>query len=118
MRIARFVSDDNPTFGTVELAVDGGEHPDTVSVLTGDPLMGPVQYTGERLPLADVRLVAPVIPRSKVVAIGRNYAAHAAESGNEVPAEPMTFLKPNTSVIGPGEPIVYPRASTHVDHEG
>ena len=51
--------------------------------------------------LADVRLLAPVIPRSKVVAIGRNYAAHAAEMDNEVPTEPLMFLKPNTSVIGP-----------------
>ena len=105
MRIARFVHDDTLGFGTVELPDDAGEHPDTIQVLNGDPLVGPVQYTGERLHLDDVRLVAPVIPRSKIVAIGRNYAAHAAEFGHDVPEVPMAFFKPNTSVIGPGEPI-------------
>ncbi len=118
MRIARYVHADTPAFGVVELAEDHGDHPDTIAALTGDPLVGPVQYTGERHHLDDVRLVAPVIPRSKVVAIGRNYAAHAAEMGNAVPEVPMTFFKPNTSVIGPGEPIVYPNASSKVDHEG
>ena len=118
MRIARYVHGENPAYGVVELAEDGGEHPDTIQALNGDPLVGPVNYTGERLNLDDVRLLTPVIPRSKVVAIGRNYAAHAAEFGNEVPEEPMTFLKPNTSVIGPGEPIVYPRQTQAVDHEG
>ena len=118
MRIARFVVGDSPAYGVVELPEDGGEHPDTVRVLNGDPLVGPVNFTGERLHLDDVRLVAPVIPRSKIVAVGRNYADHAAEFGNEVPPEPMTFLKPNTAVIGPGEPIVYPAQSTAVDHEG
>ena len=117
MRIARFVHDDTLGFGTVEHPDDAGEHPDTIQVLNGDPLVGPVQYTGERLHLDDVRLVAPVIPRSKIVAIGRNYAAHAAEFGHDVPEVPMAFFKPNTSVIGPGEPIVYPRQTTEVDHE-
>lgn len=117
MRIARFVHDDTLGFGTVELAGDRGEHPDTVSVLSGDPLVSPVQYTGERYALDDVRLVAPVIPRSKVVAVGRNYAAHAAETGQDVPEEPMLFLKPNTAVIGPGEPIVLPAQSAAVEHE-
>ncbi|WP_300083692.1 fumarylacetoacetate hydrolase family protein [Propioniciclava sp.] len=117
MRIARFVHDDTLGFGTVELAEDRGEHPDTISVLNGDPLVQPVQYTGERFLLDDVRLVAPVIPRSKVVAIGRNYAAHAAEFAHDVPETPMMFLKPNTSVIGPGEPIVYPTQTQAVDHE-
>ncbi len=118
MRIARYVAGDSPVFGVVELAEDGGEHPDTIRALTGDPLAGAVKFTGERVHLDDVRLVAPVIPRSKVVAIARNYVAHAEELGNTVPDVPMTFLKPNTSVIGPGEPIVYPNASRHVEHEG
>lgn len=118
MRIARFVHGDDPAFGVVELATDGGDHPDTIRPLTGDPMAGPVKYTGERVPLADVRLVAPVIPRSKIVGIGRNYADHAAELGNPVNDEPITFLKPNTAVIGPGEPIVYPNASSNVHFEG
>ncbi|MFT3875097.1 MAG: fumarylacetoacetate hydrolase family protein [Propioniciclava sp.] len=117
MRIARFVHHDQIAYGTVELDEDHGEHPGTVAVLNGDPLVTAVQYTGERLLLDDVRLVAPVIPRSKIVAVGRNYRAHAAEFGNDVPAEPMCFYKPNTAVVGPGEPIIYPRQTSAVDHE-
>ena len=118
MRIARFAAGRDPQYGVVELAEDGGAHPDTVSVLTGDPIAMSVQLTGERKELNTVRLLAPVIPRSKIVAVGRNYAAHAAEMGDEVPKTPLTFFKPNTSVIGPGEPIIYPGASREVSYEG
>jgi 2-keto-4-pentenoate hydratase/2-oxohepta-3-ene-1,7-dioic acid hydratase in catechol pathway len=118
MRIARFAAGGDPQFGIVELPEDGGQHPDTVSVLTGDPIAMPVQLTGERRELDGVRLLAPVIPRSKVVGVGRNFAAHAAELGNEVPDTPLTFYKPNTSVIGPGEQIIYPDASNEVSFEG
>lgn len=118
MRVARFSHDGETAFGVVELEADGGPNPDTVAVVTGDPLAGPVHYTGERLALADVRLLAPVIPRSKVVGVGRNYAAHAAEFGNEVPSTPLTFLKPNTSVIGPGEAIVHPPETEDLQFEG
>src|SRR5438105_2958393 len=72
--------------------------------------------TGERLKVSDVRLLAPVIP-SKVVAVGRNYVDHAAEMGTDVPEEPVIFLKPSTSVIGPGDPIPHPSISERVDHE-
>lgn len=72
----------------------------------------------ERVPLGDVKLLAPVIPRSKVVAVGRNYRAHAEEMGNEVPVEPMLFFKPNTAVVGPGDAIVLPRQSDRVEFEG
>ncbi len=118
MRIARFAAGGDPQYGVVELAEDGGRYPGTVSVLTGDPLASSVQYTGERKELDAVRLLAPVIPRSKVVAVGRNYAAHAAEMGGEVPSTPLTFFKPNTSVIGPGEPIVSPVTTHHLSYEG
>jgi 2-keto-4-pentenoate hydratase/2-oxohepta-3-ene-1,7-dioic acid hydratase in catechol pathway len=67
--------------------------------------------------LSDVRMVAPVEP-TKIVCIGRNYAAHAAELGNEVPKEPLMFLKPPSSVIGPQEAIVLPKYSQRVEHEG
>lgn len=67
--------------------------------------------------LADVRLLAPVEP-SKIVCVGRNYAAHAAELGNELPKEPLIFLKPSTSIIGPEEPIILTRYSKKVHHEG
>src|SRR5229473_3088783 len=72
---------------------------------------------GKPRPLASVRLLAPVEP-SKIVCVGRNYAAHAAELGNEVPKEPLIFLKPSTSIIGPEEPIVLTRFSQRVEHEG
>lgn len=118
MRIARFAAGGDPQYGVVELAEDGGAHPETVAVLTGDPLAGRVQLTGERRELEAVRLLAPVIPRSKVVGVGRNYAEHAAELGNEVPPEPLLFFKPNTAVIGPGEPIVYPPITSELHFEG
>jgi 2-keto-4-pentenoate hydratase/2-oxohepta-3-ene-1,7-dioic acid hydratase in catechol pathway len=73
--------------------------------------------TPRAYPLASVRLVAPVEP-SKIVCIGRNYAAHAAELGNEIPKEPLMFLKPPSSVIGPGEPIILTPYSQRVEHEG
>jgi 2-keto-4-pentenoate hydratase/2-oxohepta-3-ene-1,7-dioic acid hydratase in catechol pathway len=118
VRIARFAAGGDPQYGVVELAGDGGRYPDTVSVLTGDPIAMSVKLTGERKELDSVRLLAPVIPRSKIVAVGRNYAAHAAEMGEEVPKTPLTFFKPNTSVIGPGESIIYPAASREVSYEG
>ena len=118
MRIARFAAGRDPQYGVVELADDGGRYPDTVSVLTGDPIAMSVKLTGDRKKLDSVRLLAPVIPRSKIVAVGRNYAAHAAEMGDEVPKTPLTFFKPNTSVIGTGEPIIYPAASREVSFEG
>ncbi|MGO4958348.1 fumarylacetoacetate hydrolase family protein [Luteococcus sp. Sow4_B9] len=119
MRIARYaLAGAEPQFGLVELAADGGEHPDTVAAITGDPLAGPVNYTGERHSLEDVRLLAPVIPRSKVVGVGRNYVAHAQEMGNSVPETPLVFFKPNTAVIGPDEPIVRPSATKDLHHEG
>ena len=67
--------------------------------------------------LAEVRLLAPVEP-SKIVCIGRNYAAHAAELGNEVPKEPLMFLKPPSSIIGPEEAIALTKYSQTVEHEG
>jgi 2-keto-4-pentenoate hydratase/2-oxohepta-3-ene-1,7-dioic acid hydratase in catechol pathway len=118
VRIARFAAGGDPQYGVVELAEDGGPNPDTVSVLTGDPMAMSVKLTGERRGLDDVRLLAPVIPRSKIVAVGRNYAAHAAEMSEEVPKTPLTFFKPNTSVIGPGEAIIYPTESREVSYEG
>jgi 2-keto-4-pentenoate hydratase/2-oxohepta-3-ene-1,7-dioic acid hydratase in catechol pathway len=73
--------------------------------------------TGEEIPVAEVRLLAPVLP-SKIVAVGKNYAEHAQEMGGDVPEEPVLFIKPSTTVIGPGDPIPYPTISEEVDHEG
>ncbi len=121
MRIARFTAGEEPLFGVVTGDVDAFGQPadDTVVVeLSGDPMYVGVKPTQTEHRLSDVRLLAPVIPRSKVVAIGRNYVAHAAELGNEVPEEPLMFLKPNTSVIGPGDPIFYPRQTRNLHFEG
>ncbi|MFT4234457.1 MAG: fumarylacetoacetate hydrolase family protein, partial [Microbacterium sp.] len=94
--------------------LDGAE----LVVLKGDPMFAGFDTTGERVSLADIALLAPVIPRSKVVAVGRNYRAHAEELGNDVPAEPLLFLKPNTAVIGPGDAIIRPALSNDVQFEG
>jgi len=111
VKIARFSHQDAIRYGIV----DDGE----LVALAGDPLFAGFDTTGERIPLSDVALLAPVIPRSKVVCIGKNYHDHAAEMGGEAPAEPLMFLKPNTSVIGPGDAIVRPTAlSSHTDYEG
>ena len=114
MRIARFSLDDEPTYGLV----GGDPGSERLLVLAGDPLYTPVKPTGREVPLDEVRLLAPVIPRSKVVGIGRNYADHAAELDHEVPTRPLVFLKPNTSVIGPDDPIVLPAFSDEVPYEG
>jgi 2-keto-4-pentenoate hydratase/2-oxohepta-3-ene-1,7-dioic acid hydratase in catechol pathway len=124
VRIARFTTfspGDEPRFGLVggELDEHGEVDPDAqVVMLAGDPLYAGVQPTRDTVRLGDVRLLAPVLPRSKVVGIGRNYAAHAAELGNEVPDEPLMFLKPNTSVVGPGDPVRFPSQSREVHFEG
>ncbi|CEA08481.1 Ureidoglycolate lyase [Arthrobacter saudimassiliensis] len=113
MRIARFVHEGDPTFGVV----DPGDNPAEVAVIKGDPFFSGVQLTGERHKLEDVRLLAPIIPRSKVVGIGKNYADHAKEMGGEVPAAPLMFLVPNTAVIGPNDPVVLPAFSDEVSYE-
>lgn len=113
MRIARFVADNDPLYGVV----DGQPGSEVVTVIKGDPFFNGVELTNIKYPLEDVRLVAPIIPRSKVIGVGRNYADHAREMGNEVPENPLLFLKPNTSVIGPNEPIVLPEFSDEVSYE-
>ncbi len=114
VRIARFTTGGDPRFAVVEADGDAT----VLAVISGDPMYAGVQPTGEHVALEDARLLAPVIPRSKVVGIGRNYAAHAAELGNDLPDEPLAFLKPNTSVIGPGDPIRLPVQSVQVEYEG
>ncbi|WP_091232774.1 fumarylacetoacetate hydrolase family protein [Microbacterium sp. 3J1] len=110
MKIARFSHDDAILFGIVD---------DTdLVVLVGDPLFAGYETTGDRVPIADAVILAPVIPRSKIVCVGKNYHDHAAEMGGEAPEEPLLFLKPNTSVIGPGDAIVRPAISERTEHEG
>lgn len=114
MRIARFTTGADPRFAMVQGEGDAAE----LHVLRGDPMYTPVELTGQVVPMSDeVRFLAPVIPRSKIIGVGRNYADHAAEMGNEVPVAPLLFFKPNTSVIGPDDPIVLPPWTSEVHHE-
>ncbi|MGH3351400.1 MAG: fumarylacetoacetate hydrolase family protein [Nocardioides sp.] len=122
MRIARFtIKGGEPQFGVVVGDLDGyGQLSEdaTVVALQGDPLFSGVNLTDQVHKLDDVKLLAPVIPRSKVVAAARNYAKHAAEMGNEVPPEPLFFLKPNTSVCGPNDTIQRPSDVEDLHFEG
>ena len=109
MRIARV------SVPGVEFPVYGVITGEKIELITGLPwpdISDPVAA----LNLADVKILAPVIP-SKVVCVGKNYADHAKEMGGDVPAEPVIFIKPNTTVIGDGDFIVLPPQSTNVHHE-
>ena len=122
MKIARFSTGDELRYGIVEGLPDddpapSGESRGHLIVLKGDPLYTPPEATGEVVPLDAARLVSPVIPRSKVVGIGRNYAAHVEETDARPPAEPIVFLKPNTAVVGPDTPILLPPWSGEVHYE-
>jgi 2-keto-4-pentenoate hydratase/2-oxohepta-3-ene-1,7-dioic acid hydratase in catechol pathway len=110
MRLLRFRFGDRIATGAIEPGSDD------VRVLRGTFFDDPLP-TGERVPVDDVHLLAPVLP-SKLVCVGKNYAAHAAEFGMEVPEEPLLFLKPSTSVIGPNDPIPLLPISRRIDYEG
>lgn len=114
MRIARFSIDGNVAFGVVEGDASTAGGP-VLDIIKGHPF-AEFERSGQKIPLSKVRLLPPVLP-NKVVAIGRNYAEHAAELGNEVPDAPVAFFKPSTAVIGPGDPIAYPSFSSEVHHE-
>ncbi len=105
------------SFGVVE--ADTGGTPATAAEIDGHPF-GTIAFTGQRWALADVRLLSPILP-SKVVCVGRNYlehiVEHSADGRAEVPKEPLLFLKPSTSVIGPGDAIKLPVQSRQVEHE-
>jgi 2-keto-4-pentenoate hydratase/2-oxohepta-3-ene-1,7-dioic acid hydratase in catechol pathway len=107
MRIVRVARPNGAAFGQVR--------DDHVVLIEGHPF-GDYRLTNQVAPVDDVRLLAPVIP-SKVLCVGRNYADHAAEMGGQVPAEPLIFSKPATSVIGPDDEIKLPALSELVHHE-
>jgi 2-keto-4-pentenoate hydratase/2-oxohepta-3-ene-1,7-dioic acid hydratase in catechol pathway len=122
VRIARFVHPQSAradgstlasavAWGVVE---DIGAAP-TVAAIEEHPF-GPIRFSGDRWALADVRLLSPILP-SKVVGVGRNYVDHAAEMAEEVPPQPLIFLKPSTAVIGDGDVIRLPEDSNQVEHE-
>lgn len=118
MRIARYAGPDGIVgFGVVEgVGPDGEVEPGTtITPIAGHPF-GSLEVSGPPIAFSDTRLLAPVLP-SKIIAVARNYAAHAAEMGTDVPSEPMIFLKPSTSVVGPGDRIDLPPQSEQVEHE-
>ncbi len=116
MRIVRFAPPEGSKLGT-DPHFGILEDDKTIRAIASDPLYAGVFPEDDRFSIDDVRLLAPVIPRSKVVCVGKNYADHAAEMGGEVPSEPIIFIKPNTSVIGPNEIIQWPSTSQRIDHE-
>jgi 2-keto-4-pentenoate hydratase/2-oxohepta-3-ene-1,7-dioic acid hydratase in catechol pathway len=107
VKIARFSSGGDPRFGIV----DGDE----IVVLAGDPMFSGFDTTEERVPIAGLRLLAPVIPRSKVICVEGNYPA---DPDDNTDAPPRLLLKPNTSVVGPGDPILLPGDAGTIAHEG
>jgi 2-keto-4-pentenoate hydratase/2-oxohepta-3-ene-1,7-dioic acid hydratase in catechol pathway len=110
MRLMRFRHGDRLATGVAETGDD------TVRVLAGTFFEDPLP-TGEELALDELHLLAPVLP-SKLVCVGKNYAAHAAEFGMTVPDEPLLFLKPSTAVIGPNDHITLLPVSKRIDYEG
>ncbi len=118
MLITRFSLESTVAFGVIEPAE--GEEFDpasaTVTPMRGHPY-GELDLVDLTLPLSTVRLLAPVLP-AKIIGIGKNYAEHAEEMGSEPPSEPLAFLKPSTSVIGPREQTKISEQSQRVDYEG
>jgi 2-keto-4-pentenoate hydratase/2-oxohepta-3-ene-1,7-dioic acid hydratase in catechol pathway len=112
VRLARIAHPGGVAFASIE-----GDGDDAQVLEIAEHPFGQPNFTGKRWPLADVRLLAPILP-SKVIAVGRNYAKHAAEFGNDVPSEPMLFIKPSTTVIGPNAAIRRPSGIGRVDFEG
>jgi len=110
MRLVRFRFGDRIATGAADFDSEA------IRVLRGTFFEDPLP-TGEEVPFDDVRLLSPVLP-SKLVCVGKNYEAHAAEFGMEVPTEPLLFLKPSTAVIGPHDPIRLLPISERVDYEG
>ncbi len=118
MLICRFAAGEDIWYGAVDGLDDNDDitEESIVAPIEGHPFVE-IRPEGSVLKLADVRLLAPVLP-SKVVCVGKNYRDHAAEMGGEAPEEPLLFLKPSTSVIGSGDPIDLPWQSEQVEHEG
>lgn len=116
MRLARVAHSGGVSFVSLEpdpaapgekvLAVEIDQHP-----------FGQPSFTGNKWPMADVRLLAPILP-TKVLCVGKNYAEHAREMGGEPPESPVIFMKPSTAVVGPNVPIKLPGNSERVDFEG
>jgi 2-keto-4-pentenoate hydratase/2-oxohepta-3-ene-1,7-dioic acid hydratase in catechol pathway len=114
MRLGRIASPDGVAF----VVIEGDPNSDAVCrEIAEQYLSRNPTFTGRSWPLADVRLLAPILA-SKVICMGKNYAAHAREMGGEAPEDPVIFLKPNTAIIGPNVAIQLPADANPVHHEG
>jgi 2-keto-4-pentenoate hydratase/2-oxohepta-3-ene-1,7-dioic acid hydratase in catechol pathway len=120
MKYCRFQLDNQPLYGLVE-SVSGQEQITRIFLKPPQNAGGDLEDVPtrrmEHFALAEAELLAPVCP-SKIVCVGRNYREHAAELGNEVPTEPLIFLKPPSSLLAPGAQVRRPRIAERVDHEG
>lgn len=114
MKLCRFQPKGNT--GAAAEVLQGAISGETVRQISGD-MLGKWEVTSRSWPLADVKLLVPVVP-SKIVALGRNYADHAAEFNNQPPKEPLIFLKPPSSLLAPGDPIVLLPEVQRIDFEG
>lgn len=112
MRLGRIASPDGVAF----VSIEGDAGQETCREIAEHPFGTPT-FTGRSWPLADIRLLAPILA-SKVICLGKNYAAHAEEMGGTAPEDPVIFLKPNTAIIGPGVAIQLPADANPVHHEG
>jgi 2-keto-4-pentenoate hydratase/2-oxohepta-3-ene-1,7-dioic acid hydratase in catechol pathway len=108
LKLIRFLKNDQPCYGLIE--------GDAIYAVEGS-IFGKFRQVEKVATLTEVSLLAPCQP-TKILAVGLNYRTHAAEAGYDVPAEPLVFSKPPSSVIGPFAPIVYPILSQQVDYEG
>ncbi len=117
MRICRFAHGEEVSFGVLDNLDEQGELTDNsiIVILKGHPF-GEFDPDGRVIPASSVKLLAPILP-SKIIGIGKNYADHAAEMDSVLPPEPLMFLKPSTSVIGPNESILLTRQTSMVHHE-
>jgi 2-keto-4-pentenoate hydratase/2-oxohepta-3-ene-1,7-dioic acid hydratase in catechol pathway len=117
VRICRFSHGEEVSFGVLDNLDDQGELTDNsiIAILSGHPF-GEPEPDGRVIAASAVKLLAPILP-SKIIGIGKNYADHAAEMNSELPTEPLMFLKPSTSVIGPNDFIVLPQQTSMVHHE-
>jgi 2-keto-4-pentenoate hydratase/2-oxohepta-3-ene-1,7-dioic acid hydratase in catechol pathway len=116
MKFCRFRPKQGASAGAEAEALQGTISGDTVRQISGD-MLGKWEDANRSWPLAEVKLLTPVVP-GKIVALGRNYSDHAAEFGNVPPKEPLIFLKPPSSLLAPEDPIMLLPEVQRIDYEG
>jgi len=124
MKYCRFLLNGQPHYGVVEdrdgsLFIVGSAPvpPEDLAFRLAHVLEAGLEFSHKPIPLSAAELLPPVTP-SKIICVGRNYRDHAKELGNEIPAEPLLFFKPPSSLLAPGGIVRMPAASSRVDFEG